>query len=286
MPDCPVVDAHVHFFDPARLSYPWLAGVPAIDKAHAPADHRAAAAGLTVEAMVFVEVDVAEELRFEETAFVAGLARDEPRIAGIVASAPIENGAEATEAEIARHTALGPLKGIRRLIQNRPEPGWCLAPAFVDGVRVLARHGLTFDICIRSHQLADATELVRRCPEVAFVLDHVGKPDIAGGEFEPWASGIRAMAALPNVVCKLSGVITEADPAAWTFEGIRPYVDHAFACFGPGRTMFASDWPVVNLAGSLAQWVAVLDRVLEGESEAARRAFWRDTAIRTYRLGI
>ncbi len=283
MPDFAVVDAHVHFYDPARLSYPWLDGVPGIKGRHLPGDYAAATGTVAVEKLVFVEVDAEEHHRFDEARFVAGLAAGEPRIAGVVASALVERG-RVVEEEIEALKAAAPLRGIRRQIQNRAEPGWCLQPGFIEGVRLLAEHGLPFDICIKNSQLTDATELVRRCPEVTFVLDHIAKPSIAAGEWSPWADDLRAIAALPNVVVKLAGVTTEADHGAWTFEAIRPYIDHAIACFGLDRCLFASDWPVMNLSDSFAGWVATLDRVLEGCSEAERRAFYRDNALRVYRL--
>ncbi|MBS7540340.1 amidohydrolase family protein [Ancylobacter lacus] len=285
MPDFPVIDAHVHFIAPGRLSYPWLATVPAIDAPHGPTQYRAATGRTVVDRLLFVEVDARPEDRFAEMAYVAELRAEEPRLAGVVASALLERGAAAAE-EIERLRALGRLKGIRRQIQNRSEPGWCLAAPFLEGVRMLARYDLPFDICIKHHQLAEATELVRRCPEVTFVLDHIAKPPIAAGGLEPWATGLRAMAALPNVVCKMTGVTTEADHASWRHEDVRPYIDHAFTCFGTERMLFCSDWPVINLSDSFEGWVATLDRVLEGVSAEARRAFYRDNAIRTYRLEV
>ncbi|MAC78453.1 MAG: amidohydrolase [Rhodobacteraceae bacterium] len=285
MPDFPIVDSHVHFYDPTRLSYPWLSGVPGIDGRHMPADYRAASAGIDVEHMVFVEVDAAPECRFDEVSGIEALRRDdEPRIAGIVPSALIEGGAAARD-EVARLCDMGPIRGIRRQLQNTCQPGWCLEPGFVDGVRMLADFDLSFDLCIRADQMSDATELVRRVPEVRFVMDHIAKPPIASGRIDDWARGLTELAKLPNVVCKMAGVSTEADHAGWTESDLHPYMQHAFDVFGADRLMFGSDWPVVTLTDTFAGWVGLLDRFLEQASPDERRAFWRDTAIRTYRLG-
>ena len=283
MPDCPIVDCHVHFLDPAVQSYPWLEAVPLINRTFGPSDYQAACGSVTVEQFVFVEADAVPEQRFAEAEFVTRLPIKGPKLGGIVASALVEHGAAVRE-EIERLLAIGPLRGIRRQIQNRPEQGWCLQPGFVEGVRVLADFGLPFDICIKSHQLGDATELVRRCPDVTFVLNHLGKPGIAAGSREPWWQEIQAMARLPNVVCKIAGVTTEADHAAWTIAQIRPYIDHTLDCFGLDRCLFASDWPVMNLSHSFAGWIATLDEILDGASASELRGFYRDNAIRVYRL--
>jgi L-fuconolactonase len=283
MPDFPIVDGHVHFYDPNKLSYPWLKTVPRIDGTYLPGQLDTARGQVDIEKIVFVEVDVDDAENLNEAIFVATLASTDRRIAGIVASVALERGAEA-EREIERLLAIPNIKGVRRLIQYHPEPDWCLNPRFIEGVRLLEKYSLTFDICIRNFQLASAVKLVRQCPGIHFVLDHIAKPSIAAGEWEPWASDLQAMAALANVVCKISGVATEADHASWTPEIIRPYINHAVACFGWSRLMFGSDWPVVNLASSYRQWVALLDDILQETSESDRRNFYRENAIRTYRL--
>ncbi|MEJ1158709.1 amidohydrolase family protein [Prosthecomicrobium sp. N25] len=282
MPDFSIVDAHVHLYDPARLSYPWMASVPAIDRRMLPADYDAARAPVEVDRMVFVEVAVAPGAHLDEARFVRDLAEGETRIAGVVAHAPVEKG-RAVEEDLDALMDLGRLRGIRRLIQDEPDAGIVLAPDFLEGVRSLAAHDLTFDLCIRHWQLPEAIELVRRCPEVRFVLDHIAKPGIAEGLREPWAAQIAELARLPNVVCKVSGVITEAGPA-WTVASLRPYVEHVIECFGFARCLYGSDWPVSELSHRYVQWVEALDAILAGTPEADLRRFWRETAIRTYGL--
>jgi L-fuconolactonase len=283
MPDFPIVDSHVHLFDPARLPYPWMRGLP-FERRMEAAEFDAACAPVQVAQIVFVEVAVAAGRHLDEAAYVQGLAQADPRVAGIVAHAPVERGA-AVEADLAALAANPALRGIRRLIQGEVDPGICLHPDFLAGVRAVGRAGLPFDICIKHWGMVFAIELARRCPEVTFVLDHIGKPGIAHGLREPWWSQTRTLAALPNVVCKLSGVITEADHAAWTAEAIAPYVTHAIECFGFDRVMYGSDWPVSSLTHSYADWVALLDRCTAGCSRDEVWELYCGTASRVYRLG-
>lgn len=287
MPDFPIVDAHLHVYDPARLSYPWMKDVPVLDEAHTPERFFAATGGVEVEAAVFVEVDAAPGLHLEEARFVEEAAAAEPRIRGMVASMPLEDGAAAVERDLDAYAAMPLARGVRRLIERRLDrPGWALREPFVEAVRSLPRWDLSFDLCVKHPQLGEATELVRRCPETRFALDHIAKPGIREGLTEPWRSELAALAREPNVWCKISGVATEADHAAWTEREVAPYVAHALDCFGVERAMFGGDWPVSELATDYARWVAVVDQVAAGASEAEKRRLFRDTAIDFYRLDL
>jgi L-fuconolactonase len=283
MPDFPIVDAHVHLYDTQRLSYGWLAGVPKIDSPHGLAEFDAARGGVQVDGIVFAEVAVDAGLHIAEAAYVQELADADPRLSGIVAHAPVEKGAAVAE-DLAALSRFATLRGIRRLIQSEPDPGVCLTPNFVEGVRTVGRHELTFDICIKHFAMAYALDLIRRCPDTFFVLDHIGKPDIRYGLREPWWGQIREMAALPNVAVKVSGVITEADHAAWTEADVVPYVAHVIEAFGFDRVMYGSDWSVSELTHRYPQWVDILDRVVAGASLDEQRKLYRGTAARVYRL--
>jgi len=159
-------------------------------------------------------------------------------------------------------------------------------PAFVRGVRRVGEQGLTFDLCVKHPQLSACIALVRACPGTTFVLDHAGKPDIRRGLLEPWRAQIAELASLPNVVCKLSGLVTEADPATWTTATLRPYVDHLLSCFGAGRLLFGSDWPVVNLAANYRRWLETTLELLEPLSAGERADVLSENARRIYRLGM
>jgi L-fuconolactonase len=284
MPDFPIVDAHVHLYDVERLSYPWLASVPRINRSYGLGDLDTARGPVELEAIVFAEVAVGPGLHLDEAAWVQSLADGDPRLQGIIAHAPLEKGG-AVEADIEALRRNRCLCGIRRLIETEMDPRFCLEPGFIEGLKLLPRHGLPFDICVKHWYLAFGLELARRCPEVTFVLDHIGKPGIRHGMWEPWKNQIRELAALPNVFCKVSGVITEADHAHWTAEQVKPYVRHVIDCFGFERVMYGSDWTVSELTHGYPDWVAILDDVLEDTGEAERRQFYVETARQVYRLG-
>ncbi len=283
MPDFPIVDAHVHLYDVKRLSYAWLAGVPKINRTCLLEDFDTARAKIVVDKIVFAEVAVDPGLHVDEARFIQGLADHDPRLCGIIAHAPLEKGLS-VEADILALKTLRNVKGIRRLIETERNPAFCLEPPFLAALKLLPKHDLTFDICIKHTAMAYALELVRRCPEVTFILDHIGKPDIKNALREPWWSQIRELARLPNVVCKVSGVITEADHGSWTPAQVKPYVAHVIECFGFDRVMYGSDWTVSELTHAYPQWVALIDDVIQGSSDTEQRQLYRDTAIRTYRL--
>lgn len=283
MPDFPIVDAHVHLYDLDRVRIGWLAGAPAINRSHGLADFDAARGAVEVERLVFAEVAVDPGQHLTEARWAQDLADADPRLGAIVAHAPVERG-DAVAADLEALAALPAVRGVRRLIQTEADPSVVLAPGFLAGVRLLPRHKLSFDICIKHWQMTYAIELVRRCPEVSFILDHIGKPDIRHGLRAPWWQQIAELATLPNVVCKVSGVITEADPESWSAGAVAPYVDRVLEVFGADRCMFGSDWTVSELTHRYPEWVAILDDILAGASEDERRAFWRGTATRAYRL--
>jgi L-fuconolactonase len=203
---------------------------------------------------------------------------------GAVVCLPLERGPREIEPEMARIAKLKTTRGVRRLIQNQKDPEFVLKPGFLETVRLLPKYDLSFDICIFHHQLPNSLEMVRRCPGVAFVLDHIAKPGIKAGLTDPWRAQIRQMAALPNVVCKLSGLTTEADHRNWTREQLRPYIDHVMECFGPDRIMYGGDWPVSELAGAYLRWLETLDWATAHFSPAEKRKLFRDNAIKAYRL--
>ena len=283
MPDFPIVDAHVHLYDVKRLSYGWLANVPKINRSYGLDDFDKARAKVVVDKIVFAEVAVDPGLHIKEAEFIQEMAGKDARLSGIIAHLPLEKGV-AVEADIAALKKLGKLRGIRRLIETERNPAFCLEPDFLAALKLLPKHDLPFDICVKHWALTYGIELAKRCPDVAFVLDHIGKPDIKNGLREPWWSQMRELAKLPNVVCKVSGVITEANHARWKPEQVKPYVAHVIDCFGFDRVLYGSDWTVSELTHAYPAWVEILDEVVAGASAAERRKLYRDTAIRTYRL--
>ncbi len=283
MPPVPIVDAHVHLWDPQHFRIPWLDDAPRLNSRHMPQEFREATDGLEVAAMVYLEVDVHPAYCVLEPQWIAALARDEPRIQAIVAYAPLEHGDRARA--ILDAFAGEPLvKGIRRIYQGEADLDFCLRPDFVRGVQLLPEYNLSFDICINHRQLAPTVELVRRAPETQFMLDHIAKPDIKQHLLDPWRTLIAELAASPNVMCKVSGMVTEADHESWTPEDLEPYVTHVLQAFGEDRVAFGGDWPVSTLATSYRGWVETLDQLTAHLSPEAKRKLWADNARRFYRM--
>jgi L-fuconolactonase len=283
MPDFPIVDTHVHLYRMGHLGYAWRDTSPKLQRTFLLDEFDQARGPVAVEKIVFTEVWVDPGQYLQEAAFVQSLADKDPRLSGMIAFAPLEKG-PAVEEDLLALQKFPILRGIRRMIEIERDPSFCLEPAFVAGLKLLPKYGLTFDICVKHWALTFGLELARRCPAVTFVLDHIGKPGIKHGLREPWWSQIREMAKLPNVVVKVSGVITEADQAKWTKDDVKPYIAHVIDAFGFDRVMFGSDWMVSELTHAYPTYVEILDEVIAGASEAEKRKFYRDTAIRTYRL--
>ena len=278
-----IVDAHVHFWDPTRLRYPWHADAPALSRPFLPADYRDAIGDARVKGCVFVECDTDPSQHEEEVDFVGELADDEQLILGIVAGDKVEV-ADGRDERLARLAAKPLVKGVRRILQAEADPAFCLRDDFVAGVQALADHDLSFDLCIVHAQLGPVIELVRRCPDVRFMLDHIGKPDIKAGLLDPWRDQIHELAGLRNVWCKLSGLVTEADHEAWTEHDLTPYISHALDSFGPARVLFGGDWPVSTLASTWPRWLAALDAPISVLNDKDEEAIFAANAIEFYRL--
>jgi L-fuconolactonase len=286
MPNHPIVDTHVHLWNPEKLRLPWLDGIDTLNKRFDIDTYQEHTRGLNIEAMVYAEVDVAPHYTLIETIAVEDRIKLEPRIKGIIAHAPVRDGGP-LRAYLTALKAVGPhVRGIRSLIQGINQPGYVLQPGYLTGVQMLAEFDYSFDICIRHQQLPDAIELVKRCPQVRFILDHIAKPDVKSGLLDPWRANIKALAALPNITCKISGMVTEGDLGSWTLEGLQPYFDHIVECFGEQRVMYGGDWPVVLLGSSYLRWVDTVDAMVarRGLSDAAQRLLWNENAKRVYRL--
>jgi L-fuconolactonase len=268
----PIVDTHLHVWDPGLLPYAWLE------------DYRAACGHIDVEAMVFVQAEVDRTQFRDEAQWVTRLAQEEDaRIRGIVPWAPLEKG-DAARGDLAALAKNPLIKGIRRIIQGEPDPEFCLQPAFIEGVQALPDYGLHFEIGVDHTQMANTIKMVTQCPEVTFILNHIGKPDIKHQLFEPWKSELRAMSQFPNVWCKMSGLVTEAGRKHWVKENLKPYIDHVIDCFGFDRVMYGGDWPVAYLAAEYPRWVETLQWAVSGCSDGELRKLFCENAIEFYRL--
>ncbi len=275
-----VVDAHVHLWDTTLLRYDWLehGSASTLPRIADSSLFASASAELSDEATVVAAVVVQAEChpdqaRDELNLILAARAAGAP-VAGIVAYAGLE---KATAAQALEHLATLPeVRGVRRNIQDT-EPGFCkrLAP----GVSLLTDYGLSFDICVRQHQLREVIELVDAAPRTSFVLDHLGKPAV-GAASQQWQHDIAELAERPGVCCKLSGLGTEA-PTGWSSADVAPYLRHAIDVFGPQRVMFGSDWPVCTAAGTYGGWIDTVRSVVPATHH---KEVFEQNAIRFYRL--
>jgi len=277
----PALDAHVHAWDLAVRPQPWTDGLPVLQRSFALDDVAADLRTAGQHGVVVVQTVASAA----ETRELLALAAAQPLIAGVVGWVDLSRPDVAGQLHAARSGPGGQaLVAVRHQLQEEPDPGWLARPRVRDGLRAVAAAGLAYDVVISPHQLPLVTGTVAALPEVRFVLDHAGKPPIASGDLSAWAADLRALATWPNVVVKLSGLVTEADWASWTPAQLRPVMDHVLDRFGPDRTMFGSDWPVCLLAASYAEVVAAATPVLDGLTAAERAAVRGGTARAWYRL--
>jgi len=278
-----LVDAHHHLWDLAVRDQDWITGedLAPLRRSFSLADLRPLAQEAGVTATVLVQtVTVAEE-----TPEMLALAAGDDLVAGVVGWTDLTAPDIAdTLAALRELPGGGHLVGIRHQVQSEPDPQWLLRPDVLRGLTAVAEAGLAYDLLVLPHQLPAAAAAAAELPGLTFVLDHLAKPPVKAGVSEPWGVELRALAALPNTVCKLSGLVTEADWAGWTTADLQPYADTALEAFGPDRLMFGSDWPVCTLA---ARYREVLDAAREltvGLSTAEQRALFGGTACRAYGL--
>lgn len=273
------VDAHHHVWSLARGDYGWLTPELAPiyrDFTLADMEPLNDAAGITTTVLVQAAPTVAE------TQFLLKVAEDSSGIVkGVVGWVDMADaGAIPTLTRLARNPLL---KSIRPMLQDLSDPAWILRADVGRALAALPRLGLRFDALVKPAQLPALLPMLDRHPDLAVVIDHGAKPDIAKGMWEPWARSMRAAAANTRVRCKLSGLVTEAGPD-WTIETLRPYFDHLLECFGAQRLMWGSDWPVVNLSGSYQRWFAATVALMAGLTPQERAAIMGGTARKFYGL--
>jgi L-fuconolactonase len=286
-----IVDAHHHVWDLTAADQPWLAQpeLAPLRRNFALSDLKPEAVAQGVTATVLVQT-VTEP---EETPEMLALAAADDLVAGVVGWVDLEAPAVQDAVAALRQRPGGDLLvGIRHPLLTEPDPAWLARPAVRRGLAAVAAAGLVFDVVGEPRQLAAAVTAAAATPELTFVLDHLGNPDVRAGIDELWASAVRALAALPNTVAKLSGILAESaipDDAARPADGaqtghIRPFYEIALAGFGPGRLMFGSDWPVSTLTASYADVHAAARSLTADLSQAEQAAVFRDTAVRAYGL--
>ncbi|ADB35889.1 amidohydrolase 2 [Kribbella flavida DSM 17836] len=276
------VDAHHHVWDLGVREQSWLAGsaMDPIRRNFGVEDLAPLAAAAGVTQTVLVQTVGLPD----ETAEFLAIADSNELVAGVVGWIDLTaDDAEAVLTGLLNRPDGQWLKGIRHQVHDEPDPDWLGRSDVRRGLAVVAEAGLVYDLLTRTPHLPAALEAVRALPELTFVVDHLCKPEI-GGDLEPWASGIRALAAQSNVACKLSGLVTEASWTDWKVADLKPYADVVLEAFGPDRVMFGSDWPVCLLAASYAEVVDTADRLTAGLTAADKAQVFGETARRSYHL--
>jgi L-fuconolactonase len=276
------VDAHHHVWDLSVREQPWMVGpeLEPIRRNFSVDDLVPIASAAEVTQTVLVQT---VGLPDETPEFLAIAAGNE-LVAGVVGWVDLtaEDVEDALTGLLERPDGQW-LKGIRHQVHDEPDPRWLCRPDVRRGLAVVGAAGLAYDLLTKTPHLPAALETAQALPEVSFVVDHISKP-VVGGDLEPWASGIRALAALPNVTCKLSGMVTEASWTDWKLSDLRPYADVVLDAFGPDRVMFGSDWPVCLLAASYAEVVQAAEDLTTDLTEADRDQIFGEAARRVYQL--
>lgn len=275
----PRIDSHQHFWRYAAAEFGWIDDSMAVLRADfLPPDLKPLLDAAGIDGCIAVQAPAT----LAETRFLLDLARAHPWIRGVVGWVDLRS--PDVQAQLREFTRNPRFVGVRHLAQDEPDPGFLLHEPFLRGLAALAPYDLAYDLLVRPHQLSAAVELVDRFAGQRFVLDHCGKPDLRRGGLGPWSAQIRALARHANVVCKLSGLATEADPTNWTVETLRPAVDIALQAFGPRRLLFGSDWPVCQVATSYARWVETVGVLLTELPAADQDAVFGGNAVRCYHL--
>ena len=276
-----IIDTHQHLWDLDLFSYSWCKGIPSLNRSFRMPNYLEAVQDLELEQSVHLEADVDEPFLLAETRHILQLAEQDNPLQGVIAGARPERGD--FEDYLNQITGHPKLKGIRRVLHTQPDE-LSQSATFMQNIRLLEQHGLSFDLCVLARQLPLARRIVDACPGVSFVLDHCGIPRVRERQLDPWRQQIQEISEFPNVVCKISGLVAYADPERWTTEDLRPYVEHVIGCFGWDRVMFGSDWPVCTLAANVKQWVEALSTITRGADEISRQKLFSENARCVYRL--
>jgi len=277
------IDSHHHIWDLSVRDQEWITGdaMQPIRRNFAISDLHQAISGTGIEKTILVQTVT----NYAETPELLAIAQSEQLVGAVVGWLQID--APDAIAHLHQYLDLSGseyLKSIRDIAQDHPDPNYLAKAQTIANVKKLGELGITFDLLTKTPELSAAINLVRACPDVLFVMDHISKPYIAKKEIEPWKSLMTELATFPNVLCKVSGLVTEANWRDWQVKDFKPYVDHVIEIFTPQRLMFGSDWPVSNLGGTYSQIVELAEALTSGLSPSEAEFFWHKTAAAAYGL--
>ena len=274
-----IVDAHQHFWQVGRFNYPWMTSdLAVLYRDYLPPDLEPELRKNGVNQTVLVQASNS----VAESRWLLNLADENDFIAGVVGW--VDLASPEVDAQLSELTAHPKFKGVRHLVESEPADDWLVQPAVISGLQRLSEYGLSYDLLAHTRHLRHATTVAERCSELRFVIDHLAKPPIAKHGFEEWAQEFRALASFPNMYCKLSGLVTEADWNSWTTDDLRPYVDCALEWFGPERLMFGSDHPVCLLAASYERVLGSFQELLKSLDTEDHERVFGENARTFYRL--
>jgi L-fuconolactonase len=275
------IDSHHHIWDLSIRDQDWISGdeMQPIRRNFLISDLKDAIASSQIDRTVLVQTVT----DYAETPELLAIAQSEELVGAVVGWLKID--AQDAIGHLHKFLDLSGaeyLKGIRDIAQDHPDPNYLAKPETILNVRKLGELGITYDLLTKVPELPAAIKLVKACPDVQFVMDHISKPRIAKQEIEPWKSLMTELATFPNVLCKVSGLVTEANWNEWQVKDFKPYVEHVIEIFTPQRLMFGSDWPVANLGGTYSQIVELAEALTSGLSPTESEFFWHKTAASAY----
>ncbi len=274
-----IIDSHQHFWQVGRFDYPWMnPEVAILYRDYLPPQLEPVLNASGVRQTILVQASNS----LEETRWLLLLARRCSFIAGVVGWVDLTT--TDVSAQLDEFTADPRFKGVRHLVESEPQDDWLAQPNVLGNLQRLAERGVAYDLLVHTRHLPYAQTVAGSCPNLRLVVDHLAKPPIARGEIDEWALGLRRLAEYPNVWCKLSGLVTEADWTGWRVDDLRPYVDRVLEYFGPERMMFGSDWPVCLLAASYEQVWDVAQMLLSDVTDDERRMIFGANAVEFYGL--
>ena len=273
------IDAHQHFWDLGRFQYPWMPeGQSLLRRNFLPPDLERILKRNRFDGSVVVQANVV----LEETYWLLELAGRHDFIRGVVGWVNLTDARiGVTLDELQRHAKF---KGVRHLVHDEPDVNWLMRADVLRGLAELAHRRIPYDLLLRPQHLPLVPRLAERIPELRMVIDHIAKPLIAAQRMDGWAEDMEAVSKIPHLCCKLSGMITEADPRGWKAEHLRPYVQHVLSLFGPDRLMFGSDWPVCTLAGTWKEVLAAFTQAVGPQTMEVREKLLGGTATKFYGL--